>query len=165
MDNSYSINGVPIRLTHERWYHIIENHDDLASYFYEALDTIENPDFVLRGNQGTLKATRNFGKDKWFYYHCLLHRKKTERRNHMATAIKNEEIVKTCIGLSSEITRLPVKHIWVDYDKEADVLYLSFRKPQRAKKTIELGDDILIRKDGRKIVGLTILNASIRERE
>jgi uncharacterized protein YuzE len=83
----------------------------------------------------------------------------------MATAIKNEEIVKTCIGLSSEITRLPVKHIWVDYDKEADVLYLSFRKPQRAKKTIELGDDILIRKDGRKIVGLTILNASIRERE
>jgi len=83
----------------------------------------------------------------------------------MATAIKNEEIVKTCIGLSAEIIRLPVKHIWVDYDKEADVLYLSFRKPQRAKKTIELGDDILIRKDGRKIVGLTILNASIRERE
>ena len=65
MDNSYSINGVPIRLTHERWYHIIENDDDLASYFYEALDTIENPDFVLRGNQGTLKATKNFGKDKW----------------------------------------------------------------------------------------------------
>lgn len=50
MDISYSINGVPIRLTHERWYHIIENHDDLASYFFEALDTVENPDFVFRGN-------------------------------------------------------------------------------------------------------------------
>ena len=82
----------------------------------------------------------------------------------MAPAIKYEEIVKTCIGLSSEIIRLPVKHIWVDYDKEADVLYLSFRKPQRAKKTIELDNDILIRKDGRKIVGLTILNASTREK-
>jgi uncharacterized protein YuzE len=82
----------------------------------------------------------------------------------MATAIKYEEIVKTCIGLSSEIIRLPVKHIWVDYDKEADVLYLSFRKPQRAKKTIELDNDILIRKDGKKIVGLTILNASTREK-
>lgn len=80
----------------------------------------------------------------------------------MATAIKNEEIVKTCIGLSAEIIRLPVKHIWVDYDKEADVLYLSFRKPQRAKKTIELDNDILIRKDGKKIVGLTILNAGAR---
>jgi uncharacterized protein YuzE len=82
----------------------------------------------------------------------------------MAPAIKYEEIVKTCIGLSSEIIRLPVKHIWVDYDKEADVLYLSFRKPQRAKKTIELDNDILIRKDGKKIVGLTILNASTREK-
>lgn len=29
------------------------------------------------------------------------------------------------------------KIIWVDYDKEADVLYLSFRKPQRARKTLE----------------------------
>ncbi|MBI5971024.1 MAG: DUF2283 domain-containing protein [Deltaproteobacteria bacterium] len=51
--------------------------------------------------------------------------------------------------------------MWVDYDKEADVLYLSFRKPQRAKKTVET-DDILIRKDGKKIVGITILNASTR---
>ena len=41
MDTAYSVNGVPIRLTHERWFHIIENHDDLASYFYEVLDTIE----------------------------------------------------------------------------------------------------------------------------
>jgi len=52
--------------------------------------------------------------------------------------------------------------VWLDYDKEADVLYMSFRKPQRATKTIEMGDDILIRKDGRDIVGLTILNASSR---
>jgi uncharacterized protein YuzE len=82
----------------------------------------------------------------------------------MATALKNDEIIKTCIELSSEIIRLPVEHIWVDYDKDADVLYLSFRKPQRAKKTIEFKDDILIRKDGRKIVGITVLNASTRER-
>ncbi len=52
--------------------------------------------------------------------------------------------------------------MWIDYDKEADVLYLSFRKPQRATKTIEADDDILIRKDGNTIVGITILNASAR---
>ena len=51
--------------------------------------------------------------------------------------------------------------MWVDYDKEADVLYVSFRKPQRANKTLELDDDILVRKDGREIVGITILNASL----
>jgi hypothetical protein len=44
----------------------------------------------------------------------------------------------------------------------ADVLYMSFRKPQRATATIETDDDILIRKDGKDIVGLTILNTSSR---
>ena len=52
--------------------------------------------------------------------------------------------------------------MWVDYDKEADVLYLSFRKPRRAKTTIETDDNILIRKDGDEIVGITILDASSR---
>jgi len=35
MEIAHSVNGVPIRLTYERWYHITENHDDLASYFYD----------------------------------------------------------------------------------------------------------------------------------
>lgn len=55
-----------------------------------------------------------------------------------------------------------VERIWIDYDKEADVLYLSFRRPQRAKETVETDDDILIRKDGKEIVGITILHASTR---
>ncbi|MBI3815084.1 MAG: DUF2283 domain-containing protein [Nitrospinae bacterium] len=76
--------------------------------------------------------------------------------------LKEAKIIQTCLGLSSDIIKLPVEHIWIDYDKEADVLYLSFRKPQRAKKTIEADDDILVRKDGDKIVGITILNASNR---
>ena len=65
METVHSVNGVPIRLTYERWYHIIENHDDLASHFHDVLDTIERPEFVIRGNQGTLKATKNFSKGIW----------------------------------------------------------------------------------------------------
>lgn len=65
MDIAYSVNGVPIRLTYERWYHIIETHDDLASYFFDVLGTIENPEVIVRGNKGTLKAIRNMGKDNW----------------------------------------------------------------------------------------------------
>lgn len=80
----------------------------------------------------------------------------------MATKLKGDEIIKACLELSSDIIKLPVEHMWVDYDKEADVLYLSFRKPQRAKKTVEVVNDILIRKDGEEIVGVTILNASTR---
>ncbi len=80
----------------------------------------------------------------------------------MATKIKTEAFIRSCIAIASDIVKLPFEHMWIDYDKEADVLYLSFRKPQRATKTIETDDDILIRKDNDMIVGITILNASSR---
>lgn len=82
----------------------------------------------------------------------------------MATVAKKRtaDFVSNCVAVATEILRLPAQQVWLDYDKEADVLYMSFRRPQRAKETIELADDILIRKDGREIVGLTILNASNR---
>ena len=60
-----------------------------------------------------------------------------------------------------DVLQLQEKSVWLDYDQEADVLYMSFRKPQRAKKTIEIDNDFLVRKDGDKIVGVTIMNASI----
>ncbi len=70
------------------------------------------------------------------------------------------DFLATCSAVASEMLRLPAQHMWVDYDREADVLYMSFRRPQGATKTIELDEDTLIRKDGRTIVGVTILNAS-----
>lgn len=65
MDIAYSINNIPIRLPKERWFHVTENHDDLASYYYDILETVENPDIVVRGNKGSLKASKDMGKDKW----------------------------------------------------------------------------------------------------
>lgn len=53
---------MPIRLSYERWYHIVENHDELASQFHEVLDTVEQSTVVIRGNHGALKAARNYGK-------------------------------------------------------------------------------------------------------
>jgi len=80
----------------------------------------------------------------------------------MATvsAKKTGDFASRCVALAMEMLKMPAQHMWLDYDKEADVLYVSFRKPQRATETIELDDDILVRKDGKDIVGLTILNAS-----
>jgi uncharacterized protein YuzE len=69
-----------------------------------------------------------------------------------------------CVVLARDVLKMPANKLWIDYDSEADVLYMSFRKPQRATETIELEDDMLLRKDGDKIVGLTILNASNREK-
>ena len=62
------------------------------------------------------------------------------------------------------ILKIPARRFWVDYDEEADVLYLSFRKPQHANES-ELGEDgIIVRTHGKEIVGLTIMDASTRGR-
>ena len=58
MDRVESRNGVPIRLTEERWFHIVENHDDLAGHYDDVLDTVENPDVILQGDAGALVAAR-----------------------------------------------------------------------------------------------------------
>ncbi len=71
-------------------------------------------------------------------------------------------LLKRCMSVASDVLKLPGNHVCMDYDEEADVLYMSFRRPQRATQTDETDDGILIRKDGKKIVGLTILNASQR---
>ncbi len=83
MEIVHSVNGVPIRLTYERWYHIIENHDDLASHFFDVLETIEKPEFVTRGNQGTLKATKNVGKGKWL---VVIYREVSKKDGFVITA-------------------------------------------------------------------------------
>ena len=65
MDVVVSRNGVPIRLTDERWRHIATNHDDLAPYSDEVLQTIEDPQLVLRGYTGALLAVRRFGRRQY----------------------------------------------------------------------------------------------------
>jgi len=65
MDSVDSVNGVPIRLTHERWFHIIENHDDLAGYYDEVLKCVESPEAILAGHHGSLIAMKNFGRNRF----------------------------------------------------------------------------------------------------
>jgi len=61
-----------------------------------------------------------------------------------------------------QLVRFPVKHVWIDYDAEADVLYLSFAKPQRATGSDMRDDGIIVHRRGKKVVGLTIQDASTR---
>jgi len=83
MDVAHSVNGVPVRLTYERWYHIVENHDDMASRFHDVLDALENPDLVFRGNGGTLKAGRSLGKKRWL---VVVYRELSKRDGFVITA-------------------------------------------------------------------------------
>jgi len=60
MDVGVSVNGVPIRLTAERWMHIVENRDELAGRTDDILDAIEQPDWVTKGYGGSLIAWKGF---------------------------------------------------------------------------------------------------------
>ncbi len=65
MDVAYSVNGVPIRLTEERWLHIVNNRDELAGYYDDCLRVIEEPDLVLSGTRGSLKAVKGYGRGRY----------------------------------------------------------------------------------------------------
>lgn len=56
----------------------------------------------------------------------------------------------------------PAQRFWIDYDKEADVLYISFHRPQQATDSEMTDDGILFRYRNKQLVGITVLDASTR---
>lgn len=70
--------------------------------------------------------------------------------------------VKRIMNLVPELLEVPHSRIWTAYDKEADVLYINFKKPSHADDSELTDDDIIIRYEKGKIVGITVLNASKR---
>ena len=55
-----SKNKVKIRLEQERWFHIVENHDYMSGLSNEVLDTIENPEMLIKGSKDDLIAVKEF---------------------------------------------------------------------------------------------------------
>ena len=67
-DIATSKNNVPIRLTDERWHYISTGHPEIADYYYEILETIENPQIIFEGNYNSLIAiSQKFGKKKMLW--------------------------------------------------------------------------------------------------
>jgi len=56
------------------------------------------------------------------------------------------------------------KKIWVDYDQEADVLYINFKKPAHAEDSELTDDDVIVRYDKGQVVEMTFLHASKRQK-
>ena len=67
MDWTESVAGVPIRLTEERWLHIVENHDDLAGHYDDVLETVAEPDLILPGYGGSLIAVCSHGHRRYLF--------------------------------------------------------------------------------------------------
>ncbi len=81
----------------------------------------------------------------------------------MAKEIVKEEMIEEIFKATPHLLKFPKERMWIDYDKEADVLYISFKRPQKATDSEMLKSGILIRYRGDQIVGLTVLDASQRK--
>ena len=70
--------------------------------------------------------------------------------------------IERMLTLVPQLLEIPHSRIWTTYDKDADVLYVNFKKPSHADDSKITDDDIIVRYEEGQIVGITILNASKR---
>jgi hypothetical protein len=67
MDIAYSINGVPIRLTEERWEHIRSNKPYMEGLHERVLEAVERPTLILRGYARALVAVLSTGRQQYLH--------------------------------------------------------------------------------------------------
>ena len=60
MEKPVSKNGISIRITDERWTHVVESHDYMAGNLELVVETIEDPDYIVAGRKGELIALRHY---------------------------------------------------------------------------------------------------------
>ncbi|KAF5428727.1 hypothetical protein C5S39_10680 [Candidatus Methanophagaceae archaeon] len=65
MDVVRSKTYVPIRLTEERWFHITEEHSEMAGYYFEVLEEMEEPEAIYEGKKGECIAVREIENGKY----------------------------------------------------------------------------------------------------
>lgn len=78
-----SNNGVPIRLTNERWEHIVDTRPYMRNYMDQALDTVEDPHFILRAPGGILVAVKSYGRKNWLH---VIYRELSRKDGFIITA-------------------------------------------------------------------------------
>jgi hypothetical protein len=69
------VQGVQIRLTDERWTHIVTAHADMREMQEAVLSCIEDPEFVVRGDDDEFIAIRELRTDRWL---CVVYRIETD---------------------------------------------------------------------------------------
>ena len=80
-----SKNNIPIRLTSERWQHITIGHPEIADFYYEILETIENPDIIYEGNNDAKIATKKF-QEIFPKFIVTIYKETSERDGFIITA-------------------------------------------------------------------------------
>lgn len=87
-----SKSGRIIKLTSERWYHITESHDYMAGYFYDVLETINDPDYVVAGTKGELLAIKFYRKTHIGSKHLICCYRERNKEGFVITAFMTSKV-------------------------------------------------------------------------
>jgi len=82
-DEVKSKNDVPIRLPKERWFHITEEHSEMAGYYFEVLETIKDPEIIYEGKAKELIAIKTIEKGKFL---VVMYRERDTKDGFVITA-------------------------------------------------------------------------------
>ena len=66
------------------------------------------------------------------------------------------------LNLLPALRKTPRSSLSLFFDPEADVLYVTFKRPSRATNSELTDDDVIVRYEDDAVIGLTILHASQR---
>jgi len=92
-----SKNGKEIRLTAERWSHIVESHDYMAGNQDIVFETLEDPDIIDGGKGNEFIAIKHYNKTSISEKHAVVIYKERENDGFVITAFmtsKPEKIIK-----------------------------------------------------------------------
>ena len=80
----------------------------------------------------------------------------------MATKLLEEKSLEYLFKATTNFIKLPQTKMWLDYDVDADVLYLHFEEESSSTHSEMRDDGIILDYRDDRLVGLTILEASRR---
>jgi uncharacterized protein YuzE len=80
----------------------------------------------------------------------------------MAREVLEERSLDHLLKAVSHLVRLPKHPMWLDYDEEADVLYIHFEGEANSTHSEMLENGVILDYKGSTLVGVTILDASRR---
>jgi len=92
-----SVHGASIRLTHERWSHIVESHDYMAGQMERVLETLTDPDCLANGVRDERLALKYYPTTLLGPKHSVVVYHEAEQEGFVVTAFmtsKAEKLIK-----------------------------------------------------------------------
>ncbi len=80
----------------------------------------------------------------------------------MAREVLGERSLTHLLQAVAHLVQLPKTRMWLDYDEEADVLYIHFEEKLRSTHSELRDDGVIFDYRGSRLVGITVLDASRR---